>query len=96
MFGRWLGNKGATGAVRGSALAGLAVPDSAGVLSCRVLDPVNEAVQQAEFVVTDAAGRKIVGGETDPYGHVLATVPAGSTEWPSRRRASPRSTVRPR
>lgn len=77
MFGRWLGNKGATGAARGSALAGLAVPDSAGVLSCRVLDPVNEPVRQAEFVVTDASGRKIVSGETDPYGNALATVPAG-------------------
>lgn len=77
MPGRRLGNKVATGAVRGGALAGLAIPDSAGVLSCRVLDPVNEAVRQAEFVVTDASGRKIVGGETDPYGNVLATVPAG-------------------
>ncbi|MER5277386.1 YceI family protein [Streptomyces sp. NPDC002809] len=77
MFGRWLGNKAATGVVRGNALAGLAIPDSAGVLSCRVLDPVNEAVQQAEFVVTDAAGRKVLGGETDPFGNVVATVPAG-------------------
>ncbi|MYS34819.1 polyisoprenoid-binding protein YceI [Streptomyces sp. KhCrAH-43] len=77
MFGRWFGNKGATGAARGGALAGLVVPDSAGVLSCRVLDPVNEPVALAEFVLTDRAGRKVVGGETDPYGSVLATVPAG-------------------
>ncbi|WP_328900130.1 YceI family protein [Streptomyces sp. NBC_00441] len=77
MFGRWFGNNGATGAARGNALAGLVVPDSAGVLSCRVLDPVNEAVKQAEFVLTDRAGRKVVGGETDPYGSVMATVPAG-------------------
>lgn len=77
MFGRWFGNKGATGAARGGALAGLVVPDSAGVLSCRVLDPVNEPVTQAEFVLTDRAGRKVVGGETDPYGSVMATVPAG-------------------
>lgn len=77
MFGRWFGNKTATGAARGNALAGLVVPDSAGVLSCRVLDPVNEAVPQAEFVLSDRAGRKVVGGETDPYGSVFATVPAG-------------------
>ncbi|MEV5602039.1 YceI family protein [Streptomyces sp. NPDC052299] len=77
MFGRWFGNKGATGAARGNAFAGLVVPDSAGVLSCRVLDPVNEPVTQAEFVLTDRAGRKVVGGETDPYGSVVATVPAG-------------------
>ncbi|MEU2245656.1 YceI family protein [Streptomyces sp. NPDC019224] len=77
MFGRLFGNKGATGAARGNALAGLVVPDSAGVLSCRVLDPVNEPVPLAEFVLTDRAGRKVVGGETDPYGSVLATVPAG-------------------
>ncbi|MFF7339187.1 YceI family protein [Streptomyces sp. NPDC008163] len=77
MFGRWFGNKGATGAARGNLLAGLVVPDSAGVLSCRVLDPVNEPVALAEFVLTDRAGRKVVGGETDPYGSVMATVPAG-------------------
>ncbi|MCX0243783.1 YceI family protein [Streptomyces drozdowiczii] len=77
MFGRWFGNKGATGAARGNALAGLMVPDSAGVLSCRVLDPVNEPVALAEFVLTDRAGRKVVGGETDPYGSVMATIPAG-------------------
>lgn len=77
MFGRWLRNRGTTGAPRGSALAGLEMPRTAGVLSCRVLDPVDEAVQQAEFVVTDSAGRKVLGGETDPYGNILATVPAG-------------------
>ncbi|MFB7913355.1 YceI family protein [Streptomyces sp. NPDC056061] len=77
MFGRWLRNRETTGAVRGGALAGLDVPRTAGVLSCRVFDPVNEIVQQAEFVVTDSAGRKVLGGETDPYGNVLATVPAG-------------------
>ncbi|MFE7352479.1 YceI family protein [Streptomyces sp. NPDC057543] len=77
MFGRWLGSKRTTDTARGNALAGFEVPRTAGVLSCRVLDPVNEIVPQAEFVVTDSAGRKVVGGETDPYGSVLATVPAG-------------------
>ncbi|MFJ6888889.1 YceI family protein [Streptomyces californicus] len=76
MFGRWLGNRSQAGG-RGGALAGFQVPRTAGVLSCRVLDPVNEPVQQAEFTVTDRAGRRITGGETDPFGSVLATVPAG-------------------
>ncbi|MFB9555175.1 YceI family protein [Streptomyces roseoviridis] len=53
------------------------MPRSAGVLSCRVLDPVSEPVRQAGFVLTDTAGRKVLAGETDPYGSVLATVPAG-------------------
>ncbi|MGC5342545.1 YceI family protein [Streptomyces sp. DT24] len=76
MFGRWSG-KGQTGGPRGGPFAGLGVPPSAGVLSCRVLDPVDEPVRQADFVVTDSAGRKVVGGETDPFGGVVATVPAG-------------------
>ncbi|MFB6873248.1 YceI family protein [Streptomyces sp. NPDC056323] len=77
MFGRWLNSRRATGAAQGNALAGLEVPLTAGLLSCRVLDPVNAVVPQAEFVVTDGAGRKVFGGETDPFGNVLATVPAG-------------------
>ncbi|MES9507160.1 YceI family protein [Streptomyces sp. NPDC000609] len=77
MFGRWLNGRRVAGAARGNALAGLEVPRSAGLLSCRVLDPVNEIVPLAEFAVTDGAGRKVFGGETDPFGNVLATVPAG-------------------
>ncbi|MFF2325765.1 MULTISPECIES: YceI family protein [unclassified Streptomyces] len=77
MFGRLLGSRRATVAAHGNALTGLEVPRTAGMLSCRVLDAVNEIVRQAEFVVTDGAGRKVVGGETDPHGNVLATVPAG-------------------
>ncbi|MFE7105428.1 YceI family protein [Streptomyces sp. NPDC057575] len=77
MFGRWLNSRRATGVAQGNALAGLEVPRTAGLLSCRVLDPVNAVVPQAEFVVTDGAGRKVFGGETDPFGNVLATVPAG-------------------
>ncbi|MEU5216026.1 YceI family protein [Streptomyces sp. NPDC020807] len=76
MFDRLFGKRTA-GATRGGPLAGLAVPASAGVLSCRVIDPVHEPVRQAEFVLSDAAGRKVLGGETDPYGSALATVPAG-------------------
>ncbi|MEU2670191.1 YceI family protein [Streptomyces sp. NPDC007164] len=77
MFGRWLNSRRAAGSAQGNALAGLEVPRTAGLLSCRVLDPVNEVVPLAEFVVTDSAGRKVFGGETDPFGNVLATVPAG-------------------
>ncbi|MGQ7749360.1 YceI family protein [Streptomyces sp. WC2508] len=77
MFGRWLNGRRAPGSAQGNALAGLEVPRTAGLLSCRVLDPVNEVVPLAEFVVTDSAGRKVFGGETDPFGNVLATVPAG-------------------
>ncbi|MGW4228194.1 YceI family protein [Streptomyces sp. NPDC004980] len=77
MFGRWLGNKAKSGTALSSAVAGLPVPSTAGLVSCRVLDPVSEPVRQAEFVVTDSAGRKVVGGETDPFGSVVATIPAG-------------------
>ncbi|MGW6389840.1 YceI family protein [Streptomyces sp. NPDC055103] len=76
MFDRLFGKR-AAGAARGGPLAGLAIPASAGVLSCRVIDPVHEPVRQAEFVLSDAVGRKVLGGETDPYGTALATVPAG-------------------
>ncbi|MBM7171338.1 YceI family protein [Streptomyces sp. G44] len=76
MFGRWLGNR--TNRVgRTGALSAFRVPPDAGVLSCRVLDPVNEPVRNAEFAVTDAMGRKVVGGGTDPYGAFVTTVPAG-------------------
>ncbi|MGW2724011.1 YceI family protein [Streptomyces sp. NPDC001492] len=76
MFGRWLGNR--TNRVqRTSPLAAVQTPPSAGVLSCRVLDPVNEPVTHAEFAVSDAMGRKVVAGETDPYGSFVTTVPAG-------------------
>lgn len=39
------------------------------MLSCRVLDPVDEPVRQAEFTVTDTAGRKVLAGETDDPTH---------------------------
>ncbi|MFH8517901.1 YceI family protein [Streptomyces gelaticus] len=77
MFGRWLNGRRAAGVTQGNALAGLEMPRTAGLLSCRVLDPVDEVVPLAEFAVMDGAGRKVFGGETDPFGNVLATVPAG-------------------
>ncbi|POX47080.1 hypothetical protein C3489_30625 [Streptomyces sp. Ru71] len=76
MFGRWLGNR--TNQVqRTGPLAAVQTPPDAGVLSCRVTDPVNEPVRHAEFSVSDTLGRKVVSGGTDPYGAFVATVPAG-------------------
>ncbi|WP_333740712.1 YceI family protein [Streptomyces sp. IBSBF 2806] len=76
MFGRWLGNR--TNRVqRTSPLAAVHTPEHAGVLSCRVLDPVNEPVPHAEFAVSDTTGRKVVSGGADPFGAFVTTVPAG-------------------
>jgi polyisoprenoid-binding protein YceI len=80
VFSRLLGKRpsGSSGVTRGGGqYGGPQIPPTAGVLRCRVLDPVNEPAQQAEFVLTDSVGRKVVGGETDPFGNVVATVPAG-------------------
>ncbi|WP_071659384.1 YceI family protein [Streptomyces humi] len=76
MFGRLMGNR--TNRVqRTSPLAAVHIPPDAGVLSCRVLDPVNEPVANAEFAVSDAMGRTVVSGGADPYGSFMTTVPAG-------------------
>ncbi|MDX3849375.1 YceI family protein [Streptomyces sp. AK02-01A] len=76
MISRLLGRR--TAAHEGSyQLVGLSVPPGAGLLSCRVLDPVGEPVGQAEFTVSDSNGRKIVSGETDPFGMIVAMVPVG-------------------
>jgi polyisoprenoid-binding protein YceI len=64
--------------IQQAGFAGLRVPQSAGLLSVRVLDPVNEPLAKAELRVSDAAGRKVVSGETDPYGTFVAVVPPGS------------------
>ncbi|MGW0854147.1 YceI family protein [Streptomyces sp. NPDC002690] len=77
MFGRLFRSNGQSGAASGGALAGVTVPQSAGMISCRVLDPVDQPVLEAEFVVTDTSGRRVFGGDTDPYGRILAAVPAG-------------------
>ncbi|WP_411150811.1 YceI family protein [Streptomyces sp. A30] len=76
MIGRWLGSR-TNRTQRTSPLAAVRTPPSAGVLSCRVLDPVNEPVVHAEFAVTDVAGRKVVVGGMDPFGSFMTTVPAG-------------------
>lgn len=76
MFTRWFGGR-AAGAAQAGPLADVPVQPTAGVLSCRVLDPGGEPVRRAEFVLTDGSGRKVVGGESDPFGSVVATVPAG-------------------
>ena len=76
MFGRWLGNR--TNRMQPtSPLGAVHTPPGAGVLSCRVIDPVNQPVAGAEFAVSDPMGRKVVAGGTDPYGSFMATVPAG-------------------
>jgi polyisoprenoid-binding protein YceI len=72
---RRLGNR--SNRQRTGPLASVRTPPDAGVISCRVLDPVNQPVPQAEFTVVDAMGRVVVSGGTDPYGQILATVPAG-------------------
>ncbi|WP_030604980.1 YceI family protein [Streptomyces achromogenes] len=76
MFGRLLGSRG-NRVQRSNPLAGVRTPPHAGVLSCRVVDPVNEPVVGAELAVSDAMGRRVVTGGTDPYGLFLAMVPAG-------------------
>ncbi|WP_344396868.1 YceI family protein [Streptomyces vastus] len=78
MVGLWLGSR--KNRVQGSGTglrAALPMPTGAGMLSCRVLDPVNQPVSHAEFTVSDTMGRKVVGGGVDPFGSFVATVPAG-------------------
>ena len=67
MVGSWLGNR-SNRTQRADRVAAVPMPARAGVLSCPVLDPVNQPVPHAEFVVTDTAGRKVVGGGLDPFG----------------------------
>jgi polyisoprenoid-binding protein YceI len=57
--------------------ATLTLPPTAGLLSCRVVDTVHQPIRQARFEVTDPIGRRIVKGETDPYGAFTATMPEG-------------------
>ncbi|WP_413757169.1 YceI family protein [Streptomyces sp. MMBL 11-3] len=75
MVGNWRGNR--TNRAQAGNLATVSMPAGAGALGCRVLDPDDQPVPDAEFVVTDTAGRKVVGGELDPFGSFLVTVPAG-------------------
>ncbi|MFC8196400.1 YceI family protein [Streptomyces sp. NPDC057298] len=76
MVGSWLGNRTNRAQMAGN-LATVPMPAGAGVLGCRVLDPVNQPVPEAEFVVTDTAGRQVVAGGLDPFGSFLVTLPAG-------------------
>ncbi|MFF8590490.1 YceI family protein [Streptomyces sp. NPDC015220] len=76
MIGRLLGSR-TKRVQRTSPLAAVQTPPSAGVLSCRVLDPVGQPVPQAELTVTDTTGRRVISGGTDPFGSFVATVPAG-------------------
>jgi polyisoprenoid-binding protein YceI len=74
MISRLIGRRTATS---NHPLSGLTVPPGAGLVSCRVIDPVNEPIGQAEFTLSDSNGRKVLGGETDPYGMIVAMVPLG-------------------
>lgn len=78
MIGRLRRRSPAAAARHGAGLAGLRVPSHAGVLSCRVLDPVDQPLPQAEVVLTDGAGRRVVSGESDPFGTFVVAVPAGT------------------
>ncbi|MQY11589.1 Protein YceI [Streptomyces sp. RB5] len=57
--------------------ASVPAPPHAGLLSCRVLDPVGDPLPAADLRVTDPAGRKVVSGESDPYGMFVVAVPPG-------------------
>ncbi|WP_037908658.1 YceI family protein [Actinacidiphila yeochonensis] len=76
MISRLLGRQ-AAASQRNNPLSGFSVPPDAGLVTCRVLDPVSEPVRAAEFTLSDAQGNKIVKGETDPFGGVVAMVPVG-------------------
>ncbi|MZD52678.1 YceI family protein [Streptomyces sp. SID5606] len=76
MIGRLLGSR-TKRMQRTGPLAAVRTPPDAGVLSCRVLDPVHEPVPNAEFTVTDTMGRQVVAGGTDPFGSFVSAVPAG-------------------
>ncbi|MFF4997780.1 YceI family protein [Streptomyces sp. NPDC000656] len=76
MFGRRRGMETAGSAGQDTS-ATLTLPHAARLLSCRVLDTVHQPVRQARFEVTDPIGRRIVSGETDPYGGFTAAVPEG-------------------
>ncbi|MER6215658.1 YceI family protein [Streptomyces sp. NPDC001674] len=76
MFGRRRGTDTA-GSGSSQASATLTLPPTARLLSCRVLDTVHQPVRQAKFEVTDPIGRRVISGETDPYGGFTAALPEG-------------------
>ncbi|WP_030957693.1 YceI family protein [Streptomyces sp. NRRL S-378] len=76
MFGRRRGMESA-GSSSPQTSATLTLPPTARLLSCRVLDTVHRPIRQAAFEVTDPIGRRIVSGETDPFGGFTAAVPEG-------------------
>ncbi|MET9605395.1 YceI family protein [Streptomyces sp. NPDC006512] len=65
------------GSVDSQRSATLTLPPTARLLSCRVLDTVHQPIRQAKFEVTDPIGRRVVSGETDPYGGFTAAMPEG-------------------
>ncbi|MFM9369584.1 YceI family protein [Streptomyces sp. Da 82-17] len=77
MFGRLLGNRRNRAGGGGSSAPLPPVPQSGGMVSCRVSDPIGEPLRHAEFTLTDSRGRKVMSGGADPFGSFVASVPAG-------------------
>lgn len=76
MISRLLGRK--TTAKQGkSLLSAFSVPPNARLLTFRVVDPVGQPVGEAQYTLSDGQGRKVVKGETDPFGWVVVVVPLG-------------------
>jgi polyisoprenoid-binding protein YceI len=55
----------------------MTVPANAGFVTCRVLDAVGSPLKKATYTLTDAHGRDVVSGETDPFGGLMEMVPLG-------------------
>ncbi|MEV7417897.1 YceI family protein [Streptomyces sp. NPDC089919] len=76
MFGRRQGRETA-GSPSSSHAPVLELPATAALFGVRVFDPAGQPVRQAKVEVSDPIGRRIVSGETDPYGGFHAAVPEG-------------------
>jgi polyisoprenoid-binding protein YceI len=55
----------------------MSVPAGAGIIDCRVVDPVDQPMPGAAVCVVSRDGRRLASGSTDPYGLFLAVVPTG-------------------
>ncbi|MFB7780417.1 YceI family protein [Streptomyces bauhiniae] len=77
MFGRWketLRVKRARGA---GSLAKLPLPESSGMLGCRILDPLGSPLQYADIVVMNISGTTVAAGQSDANGYFFTSVAAG-------------------
>jgi polyisoprenoid-binding protein YceI len=83
MLGRWRSNRSGAGTGAREALSqvgtasGFVPPPGAGLLGCRVFDPVNEPLDHAEFTLDDTTGRRVLAGQVDSHGAFVVAVPAG-------------------